>query len=135
MVAAWCLIARFARLGVIADLLSQPLLVGYLAGGAVLMVVGQLGRVTGTKVDGESIVAQIRSFVEVVPKTHWPTLAVATGTLALLLGVIWLRPKWPGPLIAVAAATLASAVLDLPSRGVKATGEVPLRPNEMDSTC
>ncbi|MBK7621756.1 MAG: STAS domain-containing protein [Kineosporiaceae bacterium] len=125
VVAAWCLIARFARLGVIADLLSQPLLVGYLAGGAVLMVVGQLGRVTGTTVDGESIVAQIGSFLDVVPNTHWATLAVAAGTLTLLLGVILLRPNWPGPLIAVAAATLASALLDLPSRGVKATGEVP----------
>ncbi|MFZ0159564.1 MAG: SulP family inorganic anion transporter [Kineosporiaceae bacterium] len=43
VVAGWVLLARLARLGVVADLLSQPLLVGYLAGGAVLMVLGQLG--------------------------------------------------------------------------------------------
>jgi sulfate permease, SulP family len=49
VVAGWCIIARILRLGVASDLLSTPLLVGYLAGGAVLMVVGQLGRVTGTK--------------------------------------------------------------------------------------
>ena len=36
VVAGWCLLARLFRLGIIADLLSQPLLVGYLAGGAVL---------------------------------------------------------------------------------------------------
>ena len=57
IVALWCFVARIFRLGVIAELLSQPLLVGYLAGGAVLMIVGQLGKVTGTKVHGESIVA------------------------------------------------------------------------------
>ncbi len=125
VVAGWCLIARAARLGVIADLLSQPLLVGYLAGGAVLMVVGQLGRVTGTSVDGESIVEQIRSFVSVAGKTHGATLAVAAGTLTLLLLVIWLRPNWPGALIAVVAATAASAVFGLADRGVKAVGEVP----------
>ena len=37
IVGGWCLVGRLARLGVIADLLSQPLLVGYLAGAAVLM--------------------------------------------------------------------------------------------------
>ncbi len=125
IVAGWCLIARLAKLGVVADLLSQPLLVGYLAGGAVLMVVGQLGRVTGTEVDGETIMDQVRSFLDVVGATHLPTLWVAVGTLALLLAVVLFRPLWPGPLIAVAAATLAAVVLDLPGRGVLSIGDVP----------
>ena len=43
VVAGWLALAWLLRLGVIADLLSHPLLVGYLSGGAVLMVVGQLG--------------------------------------------------------------------------------------------
>lgn len=125
IVAGWCLLARLARLGVVADLLSQPLLVGYLAGGAVLMVVGQLGRITGTTVDGESILDQVRSFLEVAGSTHGPTLLVAAATLALLLLVVLTRPLWPGPLIAVAAATVAADLLDLPERGVASIGEVP----------
>ena len=52
IVGGWCLVGRLARLGVISTLLSQPLLVGYLAGAAVLMVVGQLGKLTGTSVEG-----------------------------------------------------------------------------------
>lgn len=125
IVAGWVLLARLARLGVIADLLSQPLLVGYLAGGAVLMVVGQLGRITGTQVEGESIVAQVRSFLAVVDQVHWPTLAVTAGTLALLLAIVWSRPRWPAPLIAVAVATTAAVVWDLADTGVRAVGEVP----------
>ena len=62
IVGGWCLLGRIARLGVIADLLSQPLLVGYLAGAAVLMVVGQLGKMTGTTVEGDNLVAQVKSF-------------------------------------------------------------------------
>ena len=58
IVGGWCLLGRLARLGVIADLLSQPLLVGYLAGAAVLMVVGQLGKMTGTTVEGDNLVAR-----------------------------------------------------------------------------
>jgi SulP family sulfate permease len=127
IVAAWVLLARLAKLGVVADLLSQPLLVGYLAGGAVLMVVGQLGRITGTQVEGESIVAQMRSFVAVVHHLHWPTVAVAAGTLSLLLAIARLRPHWPAPLIAVAAATVAGVVWDLADAGVRAVGDVPSR--------
>ena len=90
VVAGWCLIARILRLGVAADLLSTPLLVGYLAGGAVLMVVGQLGRLTGTTVEGESIVEQLKSFMKVVPGTDLLTLVVGIGTLAVLLLVVML---------------------------------------------
>jgi len=125
VVAGWLALARMARLGVIAELLSQPLLVGYLAGGAVLMIVGQLGNVTGTTVHGDSIVEQLHSFVEVVGDTHWLTLGVAAGTLALLLSVHWLLPRWPAPLIAVAAATVISAVAALDQYGVAVVGHVP----------
>ena len=39
-----CLVAATVRLGFVADLLSRPVLIGYLAGVAVTMVVGQLTR-------------------------------------------------------------------------------------------
>jgi SulP family sulfate permease len=125
IVAGWLLVARIFRLGVVSDLLSQPLLVGYLAGGAVLMIVGQLGKMTGTSVDGDSIVEQIRSFVSVVGQTHLTTLLVGLGTLALLLLIVWRRPRWPGPLIAVAAATAVCAITHLDRLGVAVVGTVP----------
>ena len=125
VVAGWLALARVARLGVIAELLSQPLLVGYLAGGAVLMIVGQLGNVTGTTVHGDSIVEQLHSFVEVVGDTHWLTLGVAAGTLALLVSVHMLLPRWPAALIAVAASTVVSAVVGLDQYGVAVVGYVP----------
>jgi len=125
VVAGWCLIARIVRLGVATDLLSTPLLVGYLAGAAVLMVVGQLGRLTGTKVSGDGIVEQVSSFLSVVSQTDLLTLAVGAGTLVLLLAVVRLRPRWPGPLIAVATATIVCAVARLADRGVAVVGEVP----------
>lgn len=125
IVAGWALLARLLRAGIIAELLSTPLLVGYLAGGAVLMVVGQLGKVTGTSVDGDSIVDQLRSFLSVVGGTHLPTLAVAAATLAIILVLIKAAPTWPAPLIAVVLATIASVVLHLESQGVKVVGTVP----------
>jgi SulP family sulfate permease len=125
VVAGWCLVARIVRLGVASDLLSTPLLVGYLAGGAVLMVVGQLGRLTGTTVSGEGVVEQVTSFIRVVSDTDLLTLAVGAGTLGLLLAVGRLRPRWRGPLFAVASATIVCAVAQLADRGVAVVGQVP----------
>ena len=113
IVAGWALLARLLRAGIIADLLSTPLLVGYLAGGAVLMVVGQLGRVTGTSFEGGTIVEEVRGFLGVATDTDWLTLAVAASTLAVILLLRWLGPSLPGPLIGVVLATVASVVFDL----------------------
>ncbi|HEX2705340.1 MAG TPA: sulfate permease [Candidatus Lustribacter sp.] len=125
IVGGWCFVARMARLGVIAELLSQPLLVGYLAGAAVLMVVGQLGKMTGTHVDGETIVAQVISFAGVVRDTHLTTVIVGFGTFALLIAIHLVKPRWPAPLIAVAVATIVCTVMNLKDLGVKVVGEVP----------
>ena len=125
IVGGWCLVGRLARLGVISDLLSQPLLVGYLAGAAVLMVVGQLGKMTGTTVEGDNLVAQVRSFAEVVDDTDLLTLAVGAGTLGLLVVIRFVRPRWPATLIAVAAATVVCVAADLADHGVAVVGAVP----------
>ncbi|MCU0283265.1 MAG: SulP family inorganic anion transporter [Candidatus Nanopelagicales bacterium] len=127
VVAGWLLLAWLLRLGVVADLLSHPLLVGYLSGGAVLMVVGQLGRVTGIEVDGTSVVDQLRSFASQVGTGagNLPTFLVALGTLAILFGVAAWRRTAPAPLIAMVAAIVASSVLGLAERGVAVLGAVP----------
>ncbi len=125
IVAAWCFIGRAFRLGVIADLLSQPLLVGYLAGAAALMIAGQLGKLTRTDVEGESIIDQIAGFAGVVTDTHLVTLLVGVGTLSAILIIHQIRPAWPAALIGVVGAILAHVLLGLESYGVEVVGEVP----------
>jgi SulP family sulfate permease len=65
IVAGWAVLARLLRAGIIAELLSTPLLAGYLAGSAVLMVVSQLDKVTGTSFEGGSIIDEARGFLGV----------------------------------------------------------------------
>ena len=60
---AICLLGGLVRAGSLADLLSQPVLVGYMAGIAVIMIVSQLGTVTGVPVEGDSPVAEVASFL------------------------------------------------------------------------
>ena len=125
IVAGWALLARLLRAGIIAELLSTPLLVGYLAGGAVLMVVGQLGKVTGTSFEGGTIIEDVRGFLGVATSSDWLTIAVAASTLAVILLLRRLAPALPAPLIAVVIATIASVVFDLGSQGVALVGAVP----------
>jgi sulfate permease, SulP family len=125
IVAGWCVLARLLRAGIIADLLSTPLLAGYLAGSAVLMVVSQLDKVTGTSFEGGSIIDEARGFLGVATDTDWLPLTIAASTLAVILLLAWLVPSLPGPLIAVMLATAVSAVLNLESYGVAVVGDVP----------
>jgi SulP family sulfate permease len=118
-------LAPVARLGFLADLLSKPVLVGYLAGLAVTMVVGQLGKITKVSVEGMSLPAEVRSFVAGVPDVHGPTVALATAVLLGLFLVQWRLPRLPGPLLLVLGATVAVAAFDLQRYGIAVVGSVP----------
>ena len=59
LVAACFLIARLLRLGWLADYLSRPVLVGYIHGVAVVLIIGQLGKLTGVDVDAGDPIPQL----------------------------------------------------------------------------
>ena len=124
-VAAICLVCWLARLGFLSNLLSHPVLIGYMAGIAVLMIISQLGKVTGIAVEGSSVLSELRFFVTHLDQIQWPTLVVAAATFVLLVALQQLLPRWPGPLIAMVAAAVAVAVLNLDQAGIKTVGSVP----------
>nr|WP_245558067.1 sulfate permease [Nocardia thailandica] len=125
LVGGLCLLGALARLGVLADLLSRPVLVGYLAGTAGLMIIGQLGRVTGVPVEGDSVPEQLRSFLANLGSWHPATAVLAASVLGVLLALARWAPRAPGPLLAVLAATAAVTVLSLQGYGIAVVGEVP----------
>ena len=59
LVAACFLIAWLLKLGWLADYLSRPVLVGYIHGVAVVLIVGQLGKLTGIDIDAGDPVPQL----------------------------------------------------------------------------
>lgn len=120
-----CVAAGLLRLGFIADLLSRPVLIGYMAGVALIMVAGQLGKLTGTTVTGDGFVAEVRSLVDALPNVHWPTLALSAAVLAVLVVLARTVPRAPGPFIAVALASAAVAVFSLDRHGIGVVGNVP----------
>jgi len=125
MVGVACLFAGVIRLGFLADLLSRPVLVGYMAGLAVIMICSQLGKLTGAPVEGDGIVDQIKSLVAVRHSIHTPTLLFSLAILAVLLIFAKIIPRLPGPLFAVLLATGAVALFGLDKYGIKVIGDVP----------
>jgi MFS superfamily sulfate permease-like transporter len=122
-----CVVAGLARLGVITELLSKPLRVGYLNGVAVVVVVSQLPKLFGFGVTAESTPARLKEFVVGVAdgRTNAAALAISLACLILLFGFKALAPKVPAVLIAVVGTTLAVVAFDLVAHGVAVVGPVP----------
>jgi len=120
-----CALGWAARLGFLADLLSKPVLTGYMAGVAVIMIVSQLGKVTGATVEGHSFVTDLTSFVANLRTIHGPTLTLAGTVLAFLLVTSRLFPRAPGPLAGMLLAAAAVAVFHLERNGIAVVGEIP----------
>jgi high affinity sulfate transporter 1 len=125
LVGAICVVGWLARLGFLADLLSKPVLIGYLAGIAVIMMTGQLGRLTGAPVHGDSPPAEVWSAVRLFGQWRLAPVALSVVALALLLALARWTPWLPGPLIVVALAAVVTWAGGLGAKGVALVGEVP----------
>jgi sulfate permease, SulP family len=125
LVGVICFVAGLVRLGFLAELLSRPVLIGYMAGVAAIMIASQLGKVSGVDVEGEEFLDQVRSFIAGLGSVHWPTVALAVSVLVVLLVFGWLAPRIPGPLIAILAAALVVSVFALHRSGIKVVGDIP----------
>ena len=138
------LVFGLLRLGWAANFLSQPVLQGFTQGIALIVIVGQIPVILGTRGAVAGTVAELRNVPQVVGldldymgffvqawatvatigKANPATTAVGLGSLALLFAFKRLRPLAPSALIAVILAVLAVRFLGLSERGVSVIGEV-----------
>ena len=120
-----CLLAWATRLGFVADLLSRPILVGYLAGVALIMIVSQLTKLTGAPTEGDSFFGQLISFARHLSQIQLGTVIFAAIVLTFLFLLPSRLPAAPAPLLAVVLATVAVVVFHLQQHGLKVVGPVP----------
>jgi len=119
------LFAARLRLGTVADLLSRPVLVGYLNGASLLLLTTQLGKLLGVKTEGDAFIPQLISLLNQLHAAHLPTLVLGLGLIALLAALARWMPKVPGALATCSLAVLLAVLLDLPHYGIALVGSVP----------
>src|SRR4051794_28637716 len=122
--ALFLLLALF-RMGWIAQFLSKAVVVGFLAGAAIDVSIGELPKLTGTSSSGESAWRELWTWLQGLGDIHWATLVVGAVSLAVILGLRFAAPAVPGALVLVAGGLVASAVFDLGAHGVALVGAVP----------
>jgi high affinity sulfate transporter 1 len=119
--------AGLARLGFITELLSKPIRYGYMNGIALTVLISQLPKLFGFKIESVGPLKDLWSIATAVfeGRTNWTTFTVGACTLAAIL-LLKGHKRIPGILIAVIGAIVAVGVLDLGARaGVSILGSLP----------
>lgn len=125
MVGVILIIARFFRLGFLANFISAPVLTGFMAGIGIVLIVGQLGSVIGIPTEKGSTVNVFISMFGSLGSAHVLTLLI--GLISLLIMVFLPRfiPKLPAPIVVVVLGIAASALFGLRDLGVHLLDKVP----------
>jgi SulP family sulfate permease len=112
------------RIGAIADLLSKPVLIGYLNGAALVLMASQIGSLLGLTLHHENVIPLAHEAISRIPDAHLPTLILG-GILAMALVCLrlWL-PRVPMALVGVVIGLGASWAFHLRSAGVAMIGTV-----------
>ena len=121
--------AAIFKLGFLANFLSKPILVGFVGGLALDIMVSQLAKMFGVKLDsGAEFVDRVGDLVGGLPRLNlWSVLISVAGTVILLLGRRYARTI-PWALIVLAAATLVVLTTGLEQAGVAVLGPVEAGP-------
>jgi SulP family sulfate permease len=125
MTGAWMLLAGVIGLGFVTRFLSRPLLLGYVAGSAIVMIVSQLDSLIGIKLEAQDdTLAELAETIRRVGETDATTLLIGLGVIAVVLLVRRIDRRLPAYLVAVLAAIAVSAIADLADKGVAVVGTI-----------
>jgi sulfate permease, SulP family len=117
--------AGLLRLGGLFDLISKPVMTGFLFGLGLTIAIGQVPKLLGVAGGSGTFFERLWALLGDLGDTHGATLAVGVASVAVLLSLNRLAPAFPATLALLALAVAASALLDLSDRGVEVVGDLP----------
>lgn len=118
-------VARLLRLGWVADYFSQAVLVGYITGVAVVLILGQLGKLVGVSSDEDGVLQQTADILMHLGQANVATVVIGLSSIAVLVLAGRSGRRIPGALLLVVLGIAASWAFDLAGAGVSVTGPVP----------
>jgi SulP family sulfate permease len=117
--------ASLLRLGFVANLISEPVLVGFKAGIGLVIILDQVPKILGIHFAKGSFLHNVLGIAREFPNTSVPALAVGLATIVLLIAIERLSPRVPAPLVAVAGGITGASLLNLHAHGVELVGRIP----------
>jgi len=115
-----------ARLGVLINFLSYPVLRGFINAAAIIIALAQLPAMLGLKLQhGPHFLVDVLQVVEHSAHTHLPSLAFGVGSLLFLMVLKRLAPRLPGVLLVVVITTFISWQVGFEASGGTVVGVIP----------
>ena len=124
LTAGFLLLARLFKLGFLADFLSRTVLIGFLTGVGFQVGIAVLSDMLKLEVHGTNPVEQLLQVARQLPQANIPTLCLSAGVVALVLLSYHFVPRFPGALLAVIGAVVASAAFHFSGYGIQVVGSV-----------
>ena len=138
---AYLLMMGVLRLGFVANLLSHPVIAGFITASGILIATSQVKHILGIRAGGDTLPEMLTSIIAHLGQTNGPTLAIGLAAIGFLFWVRkGLRPLLArfgvparladllakaGPVVVVAGTTLLVWGLELTAQGVSIVGTVP----------
>ena len=135
------LLMGLLKLGFLANLLSHPVVSGFITASGIIIATSQLKSIFGISADGAAMPELLSSLAATIGTTNFPTLIIGVSATAFLFWVrkglkpLLMRIGLParaaeltakaGPILAVAASTIVTIMLGLEAQGVKVVGDIP----------
>ena len=125
LVGAILLLASLLRLGFIGNFISEPVLIGFKAGIALVIVLDQVPKLMGVHLPKGTFLNNLLATLQAIPHTSLPTLVVGILMIVLLVGMTRFFPRVPAPLIVVAIGIASMRLFGLQAYGLETVGEIP----------
>ena len=119
------LLAGALRLGLVADFLARPVLVGFMSGVGVVILVGQLPKLLGLQVETGKVPETVWRTLGSLDETTWLTALVGCASLIALLVLRRVAPRVPWPLVVGVVSIACSRYFDFASHGVAVISDMP----------
>lgn len=115
-----------ARMGVLLNFLSHPVLMGFINAAAIIIGLSQFAPLIGMSLRNSThLLGDIAHVLASMDEMHAVSLLFGLVSLALMVALKRIAPRLPGVLIAVALATLASNFVGFEAMGGRVVGKVP----------
>ena len=118
MTGVWMFVAGLLKLGLIANFLSKPVMLGYLNGVSILLIVSQLDKLTGLTLEQDGLLRRIAEVFEKAGLINLPTLLIGIASILFLLFFKRVLANLPAAILLFVITIVAAKLFDLGSWGI-----------------